>query len=259
MGICYYKYIDSTVLKAGKEEGKMEIKGLQKLTLLDFPGLTAATVFTGGCNFRCPFCHNSDLVVREFEQGSDTIEEDVFFDFLRSRQGLLDGVCVSGGEPTMHHELPEFIRKIRDCGFKVKLDTNGSNPRMLAELIEEGLLDRVAMDVKNDEANYAETAGLPPMLVHNILSRVCESISIIMDSEIEYEFRTTAVKGLHTKENFDGIGHIIEGADLYYIQNFVDSGRVIEEGFSGFSKEELEGFAEAAAPHVKKVELRGVD
>lgn len=242
-----------------KEDLEMEIKGLQKLTLLDFPGLTGATVFIGGCNFRCPFCQNSDLVVRELEQETETIDEDAFFAFLKSRQGLLDGVCVSGGEPTIHHELPDFVRKIKEMGFKVKLDTNGSNPRMLAELIEEGLLDSVAMDIKNDEANYAMTAGLPPMLIHNILSRVCESIDIIMESGVTYEFRTTAVKGLHTRENFEGIGHLIKGADQYYIQNFVDSGRVIEDGFSGFSKEELESFAEAAAGYVKKVELRGVD
>jgi pyruvate formate lyase activating enzyme len=237
----------------------MEIKGLQKLTLLDFPGITGTTVFIGGCNFRCPFCQNSDLVVRELEQEAEKIDEDAFFAFLETRKGLVDGVCVSGGEPTIHHELPEFIAKIKLMGFKVKLDTNGSNPRMLASLIEDDMLDYVAMDIKNDEADYARTAGLPPLLVHNVLARVCESIDILKESGIEYEFRTTAIRGYHTRESFAELGHLIEGAEKYYIQNFKDSGRVIEEGLSGFSREELEEFATAVEPFVKHVELRGID
>ena len=230
----------------------MNIHGLQKLTLLDYPGKVACTVFLGYCDFRCPFCHNFELV-----DGTAPVlcEEDEFFDYISKRRGLLDGVAITGGEPCIHKDLPEFIKKIKDLGFPVKLDTNGNHPAVLKELLDKGLVDYVAMDIKNSPEKYAMTAGLDSF----DLTNVKESIALLIGSDIDYEFRTTVVKELHSKEDFTEIGKLIQGAKKYFLQNFTDRDTVPFGGFSPASKEEIAEFAWEAGRFVESVEIRGVD
>ncbi len=232
----------------------MRIHGLQKLTLLDFPGRTACTVFTGGCNFRCPFCQNASLVLRPESQ--PVIPEEEFFAFLRKRQGLLDGVAVTGGEPTLQPELPGFLRKLRALGYAVKLDTNGARPQVLRALLEEGLLDYVAMDVKSSPEGYGQSIGLE---VPGILDKVRESVALLEAGGVPHEFRTTAVKPLHTPEDFASIGRWLRGTERYFIQSFQDSGDVISPGMAAFSREELEELLAAVRPYIPDAALRGVD
>lgn len=230
----------------------MNIQGLLKLSLLDYPGIVACTLFTGGCNFRCPFCHNASLVLPE--QFTEPISEDHFFSFLNKRKGVIDGVCITGGEPLLQKDIIEFIIKIKNLGYKIKLDTNGSFPSKLKEIVTAGIIDYVAMDIKNCAEKYALTSG-----VENLdFSRIKESIDFLISGKIPYEFRTTAVREFHDRESFTGISALINGADNYYIQNFVDSGNLIGSGFSGFSTEELSDFLEIVRPCVKNVSLRGV-
>ncbi|OPY61916.1 MAG: Pyruvate formate-lyase 1-activating enzyme [Pelotomaculum sp. PtaU1.Bin065] len=229
----------------------MKISGLQKMTLLDYPGKIAATVFTGGCNFRCPFCHNASIVL-DVEK-SPYISEEAFFDFLAKRKGFLEGICVSGGEPLLQHEIAEFIAKIKSLGFLVKLDTNGSFPSKLKELIGAKLIDYVAMDIKNSPDSYARTAGTN----ENVLSRIKESVAFLLAGHVEYEFRTTVVKGFHTKEDFAAIGKWIQGAGMYFLQNFVDSGDLIQPGLQGVKKAELAAFADTVREYVPTVQTRG--
>ncbi len=229
----------------------MEIAGLQKLTLLDYPGRIAATVFTGGCNFRCPFCHNASLVLET--SGMQRITEDEFFQFLEKRKGLLDGVCVSGGEPLIQKEIGGFIARIKALGFLVKLDTNGSVYSGLKELVEHGLVDYVAMDIKNSPAKYAVTAGT----TQEILPDINKSVAFLLSNPVEYEFRTTVVKEYHTKEDFEAIGRWLSGAKKYYLQSFADSGDVIRPGLHPVEKKELEAFAAIARSHVPSVKIRG--
>ena len=231
----------------------MKIHGLQKLTLLDFPGHTACTVFLGGCNFRCPFCHNASLVLSPGEL--PTMEEDAFFSFLKKRTGLLEGVCITGGEPTLQKELPLFIEKIRAMGFLVKLDTNGTNPAMLKELIENGLLDYVAMDIKNTPEKYPQTVGIPDFDV----SPVLESISILKEGKIPYEFRTTVTAELHTACDIEAIAKLLAPAALYFIQNFKESDNLITQGHSACSLEQLSDMCIRAAQFIPKSSLRGTD
>ena len=231
----------------------MKIHGLQKLTLLDFPGHTACTVFLGGCNFRCPFCHNASLVLSLGEL--PTMEEDTFFSFLKKRTGLLEGVCITGGEPTMQKELPLFIEKIRALGFLVKLDTNGTHPAMLKELIENGLLDYAAMDVKNTPEKYPETVGIPDFDVSPIL----ESISILKEGKIPYEFRTTVTAELHTADDIEVIARLLAPAPLYFIQNFKESDNLITHGHSACSSRLLENMCAQARQHIPASALRGSD
>lgn len=231
----------------------MIIHGLQKLTLLDFPGHTACTVFTGGCNFRCPFCHNASLV--ECPQEQPVIELSEFFDFLQKRRGLLDGVAITGGEPTLQNDLPDFIREIRSLGFAVKLDTNGYRPSMLAALFSEGLLDYVAMDVKSSRENYASACGLSA--VDPIA--IPQSMALIRNSEIPYEFRTTYVKGLHTLADAEGIGRWLRETDPYFLQNFKDSGDILRPGYESFSGEEMAEFLAAVKAHLPLAQIRGMD
>lgn len=231
----------------------MLISGLQKLTLLDFPGRVACTVFTGGCNFRCPFCHNAPLVLPE-RMAHDSSEEAVLA-FLRKRQGVLDGVAVTGGEPLLHKDIGAFLEKVRKLGYSVKLDTNGSFPDRLIELVRAGLVDRVAMDIKNSPALYGDTIGLPGFE----LSAVERSKDFLLGGEVDYEFRTTVVKGLHTAESVAESAKWIQGAKEYYLQQFKDSGDVLAiEGLSAFDKEEMNALAKAAAEYVPSVQLRGV-
>jgi pyruvate formate lyase activating enzyme len=228
----------------------MKIKGLQKLTLLDYPGRLAATIFLGGCNMRCPFCHNASLVVRP---DATEITEEELFAFLESRRGKLSGVCVTGGEPTLNPELPSFISKIRALGYSVKLDTNGTNPDMLAALIDGGLVDYVAMDVKTSIENYGRVSGVP-----NIdTSKIERSIDLILRGTIPYEFRTTVVRELHTAADFYSIGRRIEGARAYFLQSFKDSGDLIEDGFSSYSEAEISSLLDIVKVYIPNAQIRG--
>ena len=233
----------------------MLISGLQKLTLLDYPGHVACTVFTAGCNFRCPFCHNAPLVLPERIEGDPDGEQTVL-QFLRKRQGILDGVAITGGEPLLQRDLPDFLRKIRALGYQIKLDTNGSFPDRLIALVEEGLVDRVAMDVKNSPALYAKTAGLRDL----DLAAVERSKDFLLEGNVDYEFRTTVVKGLHTADSLKEAAAWIRGAKEYYLQQFKDSGDIIAiEGLGAFSGAEMRALAEQIRPIVPAVKLRGVD
>ena len=231
----------------------MQIAGLQKLTLLDYPGRVACTVFTPGCNFRCPFCHNAPLVLPE-RLGCDTTEDEVLA-FLGKRVGILDGVAITGGEPLLHRDIGAVLEKVRALGYKIKLDTNGSFPERLIELVRGGLVDRVAMDVKNAPALYSKTVGLEPF----DLAPVERSKDFLLSGAVEYEFRTTVVKGLHTRESLIEAAKWIEGAKEYYLQQFKDSGDVIAlEGLGAFDEKEMHALAEAVRPIVPAVEVRGV-
>lgn len=230
----------------------MKIAGLQKLTLLDYPGKVACTVFTYGCNFRCPFCHNASLVLPK--NGEEAMSEEDFFAFLKKRQGILDGVVITGGEPTVSVGLAEFMTRIGGLGYPVKLDTNGALPEKLRPLIERGLPSYIAMDIKTLPEKYERVAGVP-VAPENIL----ESIKMIRESGISYEFRTTVVKGLHTKEDIIGIAKLLgEGVD-YYLQGFVDSGDILTDGCAAFSAEEMHEMCDEARLYCPNVQLRGVD
>ncbi len=233
----------------------MLISGLQKMTLLDYPGRVACTVFTGGCNFRCPFCHNASLVIPEALRAADGGVETVLA-FLKKRQGLLDGVAVTGGEPLLHADMADFLRKVKDLGYLVKLDTNGSFPERLVSLVEEGLVDRVAMDIKNAPGLYAETAGFPLLDI----APIERSKNYLLEGHVEYEFRTTVVKGLHTAESLVEAARWIEGAAEYYLQQFKDSGELLSpDGLGAFDNGEMRALCEAVRPIIPAVQLRGVD
>lgn len=230
----------------------MLISGLQKLTLLDYPGRVACTVFTGGCNFRCPFCHNAPLVMPE-RLARDSSEEAVLA-FLNKRRGVLDGVAVTGGEPLLHKDIGAFLEKVKALGFAVKLDTNGSFPDRLRAIVSAGLVDRVAMDVKNAPALYEKTAGAAVDL-----AAIERSRDFLLSGSVDYEFRTTVVKGLHTKESLMDAARWIRGAKEYYLQQFKDSGDVLAiEGLGAFDEKEMHALAAAAAEFVPSVQVRGV-
>ena len=205
----------------------MDIQGLQKMPLLDWPGKVACTVFLGGCDFRCPFCHNSELLSGPMPV---LMDQEGLLEFLRKRQGLLDGGCVTGGEPLLRPGLPGLLDGIKNLGFPVKLDTNGNHPDRLVRLWEQGLVDYVAMDVKNSPERYPETVGVPGL----DLTPVRDSVAWLLEGHVEYEFRTTAVRQLHDAASFQAIGRWLQGARRYYIQNFVDRDTVLRAGLSGF-------------------------
>ena len=230
----------------------MRLGGLQKMTLLDFPGRVACTVFTVGCNFRCPFCHNSSLVVPE---NLPELSQAEFFAFLQKRRGLLDGVAITGGEPLLHADLPAFLEEIRALGFAVKLDTNGAFPDRLRAVLEAGLADYVAMDVKNRREKYEQTAG-----VSGILPQVEESAALLMGGSTPFEFRTTLVDELHEPADFAAIGQWIAGTERYFIQGFVDSGDILAGGdrFHAAKPEKAKACLEAVRPYVPNAQLRGV-
>lgn len=231
----------------------MLIAGLQKLTLLDYPGRVACTVFTPGCNFRCPFCHNAPLVLPE-RLGCDTTENEVLA-FLKKRVGVLDGVAITGGEPLLHRDIGAFLEKVRALGYRIKLDTNGSFPDRLIELVEAGLVDRVAMDVKNAPALYGKTVGLEPF----DLAPVERTKEYLLSGAVEYEFRTTVVRGLHTEESLLEAAEWIRGAREYYLQQFKDSGDVIAlEGLGAYSETEMHALCEAVRPIIPAAAVRGV-
>lgn len=227
----------------------MSIGGLQKLTLLDFPGHVACTVFFQGCNFRCPFCHNTPLLA-----GGGGIAEEEILSFLKKRQGLLDGVAITGGEPLLQPDIEDFLKQVKELGFSVKLDTNGSFPKKLASLIRQGLVDYVAMDVKSSKKHYPRVAG-----TDRFLPEVEESVSILLDGKIPYEFRTTVVKELHCDEDFHEIGQWLQGADQYFLQNFVDSGHILSPGLHAPERQELERYLSIAKQYIPNTQLRGLE
>lgn len=230
----------------------MIFSGFQKLTLLDFPGHVACTLFTKGCNFRCPFCHNA-LLVTETEGGEEHSEEEVL-SYLKKRVGVLDGVCITGGEPLLQKELPDFIRKVKALGFLVKLDTNGSYPERLRALVEEELIDYVAMDVKNSMERYAETVGLDDFST----AAVEESIDFLLEGRVPFEFRTTVVEEFHTPQDIVSLAKRIQGVPKYFLQNFVDSGCLIGENLHSVDKNVMENMKNAAAEHLLEVSVRGL-
>lgn len=229
----------------------MKINGLQKLTLLDFPGHTACTVFLAGCDFRCPFCHNFELT----DPSADAaMESEELLEFLKGRIGRLDGVAFTGGEPTMRKDLPELLEAAKAMGYAAKLDTNGNNPKALKLLLDRHLVDYVAMDIKNSPERYALTAGVQKVCIDNIT----ESLGLLKNSGIDYELRTTVVDRLHDEESFKAIGPWISGAPRYFLQAFADRDTVPFAGFSAPSREKMEEYAEIVCPYVENVQLRGI-
>lgn len=231
----------------------MNIQGLQKLTLLDYPEKVACTIFTAGCNFRCPFCHNASLVTH-VDPYHDMPEEEVLA-FLKKRQGILDGVCITGGEPLLHTDLAGFLEKVKALGYSVKLDTNGSNIGRLKQLAEQGLVDYIAMDIKNAPNKYGETIGIQDYNLENIL----RSVDYLKSRAVPYEFRTTVVREFHKREDFAAIGRWLKGAERYYLQGFVDSGDLIQSGLRAYTKEIMEQALEIIRKNIPNAELRGVE
>ncbi|MBE6714260.1 MAG: anaerobic ribonucleoside-triphosphate reductase activating protein [Ruminococcaceae bacterium] len=228
----------------------MEINGLMKLTLLDYPGKTACTVFFGGCNFRCPFCHNASLVRGMGER----ISEEEFFAFLKKRQGLIDGVAITGGEPLLQRDIESFAGKIKELDFLVKLDTNGSFPERLEGMVASGLCDYVAMDIKSSPEGYSRAAGT------NVdIKKIQKSVDLLMSGRVDHEFRTTVAKGAVLPSDMDGIGKWIQGAPKYYLQGFVDSGDILGNGVGAYSKEEMEEMLRIVQKYVPNAALRGVN
>lgn len=257
-----------------REDKQVEviIGGLQKLTLLDYPGKTACTIFLAGCNFRCPFCHNAPLVLPDTETAPTPGQpgEEEVLRYLKKRRHLLDGVCLTGGEPLLQDAIFPFLEKIKNLGYDIKLDTNGSLPHRLAKAVHAGLVDYVAMDIKNSRRHYARTSGIPDFDP----GRIDESIRFLQSGTVDYEFRTTVVKGIHKVEDINQAARWIQGAKRYYLQNFVDSGDLVgshvsrpsslagEEGrerrrMEPFSKKELASFLQAAKQWIPNTFLRG--
>lgn len=235
----------------------MPILGLNKTTLLDYPGHVAASLFTGGCNFRCPYCHNRDIVLQDKSLAPITEEE--IFAFLEKRRNVLTGVCITGGEPTLHPGLPDLIRRIKALGYLVKLDTNGTSPRMLEGLIHAGLIDYCAMDIKNAPGKYKVTAGLEGSSDALNLAAVDESVQILIHQQrIPCEFRTTVVKELHDEADLAAISRWIAGANAYFLQSYTDSGGVLCEGFHAHPEETLQSFLALCRQSVPNTFLRGI-
>ena len=232
----------------------MFLAGIQKLSLLDYPGVVACTLFTPGCNFRCPWCHNASLVLPE-QLPQEGLDPDEVLNFLKKRKGVLDGVAITGGEPLLHPEIPDFIRKLKELGYRVKLDTNGSFPDRLKALAEEKLVDYVAMDIKNAPSCYAETIGIPDFRI----GAVEESKNFLLTEPVDYEFRTTVVKGLHTEERLLDAAGWIEGTKVWYLQQFRDSGALVcGDGFSAYTDEEMQQLLAAVQEKLPAAQLRGV-
>ena len=228
----------------------MIIAGMQKLTLVDYPGKVACTLFTQGCNLRCPFCHNASLVTG---QCKSPVSREVLDELLAKRKGLLDGVCISGGEPLMQDGILDFLRYVKEFGYKIKLDTNGCFPEKLSRVIDLGLADHIAMDLKSSKENYSLAAGTTVDL-----DAICQSVNLLMTGKVDHEFRTTAVKGIHTAADFESMADWIKGAKNYYIQQFSDSGDIISAGFTPFSEDEMRFFLKIAQKQIPNARLRGI-
>ena len=241
----------------------MQIYGLMKTTLLDYPGKVASTILLGGCNFRCPFCHNMDLIT-----GLNSIDPIPLQDVIKHlnlRKGVIDGVCITGGEPTLQSDLTDLIKTIKDIGLLVKLDTNGSKTAVLDELLSKNLLDYIAIDVKSSFSKYPDICGLDQIsqetgYIKDILNNVKNSISLLINQDsVPYEFRTTVIREYHDSDEFKRIGEMLDGAENYYLQNFKDSDFVPNHGLHGYSADELKSFCDLLPPHIKHVGIRGTD
>ncbi|MBQ8163256.1 MAG: anaerobic ribonucleoside-triphosphate reductase activating protein [Clostridia bacterium] len=228
----------------------MNIGGFQKMTMLDYPEKVACTVFTYGCNLRCPFCHNASLVIDEAE----LFPEEEILSYIEKRKRILDGVCISGGEPLLQKDIFDFMKKIKDIGLLVKLDTNGAYPDKLKEAIELGLVDYVAMDIKNSKEKYAKTTGIQNLDI----APFEKSVKLLLEGRVDYEFRTTVVKQHHSIEDIKAIGEWIKGAKKYFLQNFSDSGNLIENGLCGHEKNTLEAFKQAVFDKIEHISIRGI-
>ena len=231
----------------------MYICGYQKTTLLDYPEHVAATIFTGGCNFRCPFCHNADLIVKSNE--SSPIAKEEILAFLQKRKNVLSGICITGGEPTLQPDLKDFIINVRELGYKIKLDTNGYRPDVILSLLEENLLDYIAMDIKAGLSNYAKVSGIPNLDT----SKIMKSISIIENSGINYEFRTTVVKELHSRQDFLEISEMLSSSSPYFIQSFKDSGNILTPGLSSCDTDTLNQYLAIVKNKLPFSSLRGIE
>ncbi len=236
----------------------MQFLGFQKISLIDYPGQIVAIAFTGGCNFRCPFCHNPELVLPELMEDEQVFSEEEILDYLGKRKGFLDGISITGGEPTMHSELPEFIRKVKALEMVVKLDTNGTNPEMIKELINKKLVDYLAMDIKNSLVKYAETVGLKEAGFKILKSKIQKSIKLVMKSGLDYEFRTTVLPRLHSRKDIEAIGKLIKGAKNFYIQNFRLTKTLDPEYLRelSFTENELGELKKIADKYVKSCKIR---
>lgn len=231
----------------------VKVHGFNKLTLLDYPGRLACTIFLGHCNFRCPFCHNAGLVLEPENEPVIPIEE--ILGTLKKRKGILDGVCITGGEPTVHKKLPEFIQQIKKMDYSVKLDTNGTNPQMVQDMVKAGLVDYVAMDIKNAPDKYGETAGIARV----DLEAVNETVEFLKSGKVDYEFRTTVTRELHKKEDFLKIRKWLSGSRRYFLQAYKESEQVIYPVYSSYSREQLENFRQLLLEEISQVEIRGID
>ncbi len=229
----------------------MIIKGFQTLTLLDFPGKTACTVFTAGCNYRCPFCHNALLVT---EIGDDEYTEEEIFDHLKRRKNVLDGVAITGGEPLLQKDIERFMYEIKDMGYAVKLDTNGSFPEKLKDILALDLADYIAMDIKNCKERYAETVGLKGFDI----VPVEKSVELLMNSGVDFEFRTTVTSNFHTVQDMEKLAKWIQGDEKYFLQNFVDSGNLIDPSCKGTTKKEMEEMLATVKNFVPNAQIRGI-
>jgi pyruvate formate lyase activating enzyme len=229
----------------------MQILGLEKMSLVDFDGLVAATVFTGGCNFLCPFCHNSPLVLDY--KALPTIPEEEVLSYLAKRKGIVDGVCVSGGEPTLYHDLPKFLEKIKNIGLDIKLDTNGTNPEMIKTLKSNALVDYFAMDIKNDRENYGKIIGIDGYDT----KKIEKSVDFLISTNQNYEFRTTLIKEFHSIDNMLKIGNWIKGAIKYRLQQFKETEGCIDKGLSAIDENTAKTFVNALKEFVPNTELRG--
>lgn len=229
----------------------MLIKGFQKLTLLDFPEHTACTVFTSGCNMRCPFCHNALLVT---EPGGDLFDEDEIFNHLKKRRGILEGVAVTGGEPLLQKDIERFLYDIKDLGYKVKLDTNGTFPERLKDILSLGLADYVAVDIKNSKEKYAETVGVKGFDI----TPIEKTVELLLEGNTDYEFRTTVVKHFHTAESITELCLWIKGAKRYFLQGFVNSGELIDGSCEGLGKAQMNELLECAKKIIPSASLRGI-
>ncbi len=242
----------------------MRLAGLQKLTLLDFPDQVACTVFTSGCDLRCPFCQNPDLVIPELVRETERLSEETFFEFLEKRKGKLSGVAITGGEPTLHADLPQFMERIRSMGFLVKLDSNGLNPAALAGILDAGLADYVAMDVKNCPKKYAITVGIKEKTEGELWERASESIDLLKKGSTPYEFRTTVVKGLHTEEDIRQIAIELQGAKAWYLQQFIGTRELVKDyggedmDLATPEPEALQHMCEIAREFLLNVQTRGI-
>lgn len=230
----------------------MNFNGFQKLTLLDYPGHVACTLFTAGCNFRCPFCHNASLVTHIGD--SEHYSEEFVLDYLSKRKGIIDGVCITGGEPLLHDGLKDFIKKVKDMDYLVKLDTNGYLPDRLISLVDNGLVDYVAMDIKNSKEKYVLSAGIDSLDI----TQIEKSVSFLLENHVEYEFRTTVVNELHTLRDIESAAEWISGAQKYFLQSFTDSGDLICDNLSAVETQTIKMMQEVASKYVKNVEIRGI-